>query len=87
MWEIVDTVNACEELAVKFPTTHQSQREVAQGFKVLTLPCFDNCAGYIDGMLVWTQQPTEKDCKDTGIGRKAVFCCHKNQSGLNMQAV
>ena len=87
VWEVVDAVNACEELALKFPTTHQSQREVVQAFKALSSPGFDNCAGCIDGMLVWTQQPTEKDCKHTGIGGKAFFCCRKNRFGLNMQAV
>jgi hypothetical protein len=50
---VVDAVNTCPELAVKFPEDHGKQREIACGFqKRSKLPQFLNCCGAIDGLLI-----------------------------------
>ena len=47
---------------------------------------FDNCAGAIAGMLIWTHMPTVEAACDE-IGRKSFLCARKGKFGLNMQAV
>ena len=50
-WRVVDTVNKCPELDIKFPTNFTEQRKIAQGFQKRSKPGFTCCAGAIDGML------------------------------------
>jgi len=53
-WEIVDAVNECPALQIEFPKDHDVQRQIAVGFKRNSRANFDNVAGAIDGMLMWT---------------------------------
>ena len=54
---------------------------------------FDNCVGCTDGILIWTNKPTENilhNFKLTGklfIGAKKCFCGRKKRFGLNVQAI
>jgi len=43
--------------------------------------------GAIDGMLVWTEKPTDAACKMAHCGPRKFFCGRKHKYGLNMQAV
>jgi hypothetical protein len=36
----------------------------------------------MDGMLVWTMQPTKQDCLDVGIGECSFHCFRKDKFGL-----
>ena len=46
------------------------------------------CAGAIDGMLVWTEKPSEKRCKAFGnLQLGSFFCGRKHKFGFNLQAV
>ena len=33
VWQVVDAVNACEDLVIEFPTDHEAQKDIAEGFK------------------------------------------------------
>jgi len=87
VWEIVDAVNECPELAISFPKDHVVQRQIAAGFKRLSKAKFDNVAGAIDGMMVWTEKPHLRDCENATVGPKKFFCGRKKKFGLNMQGV
>jgi hypothetical protein len=34
---------------------------------------FSNCAGAIDGILIWILKPSEEDAANAGCGRKKFF--------------
>ena len=57
------------------------------GFQNASTPGISNCAGAIDGILIWTYKPSLKDAKDSGIGQKKFLCGRKHKFGLNCQAV
>ena len=67
MWEIVDLVNSCEDLKIKFPS-HEEQKIIAEGFRNKSTVKFGNCVGCIDGMLVWCNKFSDKDLHGTMIG-------------------
>ena len=85
VWEVVDAVNACKTLQFEFPSKHAEQMQLASDFERLSRAGFDNCAGAIDGILVWIHKPTDEDCGDIGAGK--FFCGRKKKFGINMQAV
>jgi len=86
VWMVVDSVHACPELDIMFPTDHYEQLCMANAFKAKSDADFGNCVSTIDGILIWTNQPTEKDCIEAEVGAKKFLCCRKHKFGLNMQA-
>ena len=84
---VIDAINQCPELKIEYPRSHFIQRSIAAGFKNKSDVAFDNCAGAIDGMLIWTTKPVEKDCKQSNIGAKKFHCSRKGKYGLVFQAV
>ena len=50
-------------------------------------PWFNCCVGCIDGMLVWTEKPTEQKCAIMNCGPMHFMCGHKGKYGLNLQGV
>ena len=87
VWLVVDAVISHPKLAFSYPSDHNSQRAIAKGFKALSTPGFDNCAGCIDGMLLWTEKPTEASCIFAQCQPKSFFCGRKSKFGLNFQGI
>ena len=87
VWMVVDAVITCPELAFSFPVEHEKQWAIARGFKANSTPGFDNCAGCIDGMLLWTEKPTEQSCEFAQCQPKRFFCGRKHKFGLNFQGI
>ena len=83
---IIEAVNKCPSLAIKFPTDHDEQKKITDGFKAKSKVGFDICAGCIDGMLVWIEKPTDQECDFVNVGSKKFFCGRKCKFGLNLQA-
>jgi hypothetical protein len=54
VWMVVDAVNQCESLAIKFPTCHMEQRKIAAQFWAASGAGIETCVGAIDGILIWT---------------------------------
>ncbi len=48
---------------------------------------FSNCAGAIDGILIWILEPLEEDANNAGCRQRIFFCGRKGKFGLNCQAV
>ena len=71
VWDIVDAIHLTPELNITFPETYHDQIECAQGFKAKSRIDIVCCVGCIDGMLVWTNQPGEKD-QNVGGRKKLV---------------
>ena len=85
IWNVVDAVNSCNNLAFHYPTDHNKQREIARGFRVKSKPDFACCAGAIDGMLLWIERPSEIECEKAKCGSIKFFCGRKHKFGLNLQ--
>ena len=56
VWNVVDAINSCPHLAIKF-LDHEKQQKIANGFKKKSWVNFDNCMGCIKGILIWTNKP------------------------------
>jgi len=85
VWKVVDAVNAAKEMAFSYPSCHEKQRAIAAGFQARSSPHFGNCAGAIDGMLIWIEKPTEKQCAIATVGSKKWFCGRKKKFGIALQ--
>ena len=60
VWDIVDHVNGCNSLKIKFPD-HDGQMLNAREFMKKSGVNFNNCVGCVDGMLVWCHKLSEKE--------------------------
>ena len=87
VWKVVDAVNQCPELGFEFPSDHDAQFKLAEGFARRSKAGFKNCAGAIDGMLLWIEKPTAADCEEAECGPAKFFCGRKSKFGLNFQAI
>jgi len=84
---VIESINNCDALKTEFPSDHDEQRKIADGFLRKSLDAqFANCVGYIDGILIWMQKPKKDDCEDVDVCEKKFFCGRKHKFGLNMQA-
>jgi hypothetical protein len=86
VWKVVDAINACPSLNITYPTSHREQKRIACEFQLKSGAKFANCAGAIDGILIWTLKPKKSDCDASDIGAKKFLCSWKHKFGLNMQA-
>jgi hypothetical protein len=77
IWFVVEAINATQQLGITFPTSHEEQQQIAEGFKTKSTIGFDNCAGCIDGILVWIHKPSTQELDKLGIGGKKFFCGRK----------
>ena len=87
VWSIVEVINHTTALDIKYPTQHAEQRAIANEFKAKSAVGFNNCAGCLDGLLIWTHKPSDVELKQLKIGGKKFFCGRKKKFDLNMQAV
>jgi hypothetical protein len=87
VWSVVEAINTVPEFQISYPADHDVQRKIAAEFQSVSGVKFDNCAGAIDGVLIWITKPSEKDSQQFGVSRKKLFCARKGKFGLNMQAV
>ncbi len=87
VWIVVNAVHANPKFNISYPTDHEAQLEIARGFQTKSAAGFWNCAGAIDGLLIWIQKPSPQDCTLSGCGAKQFFCGRKKKFGLNLQGV
>jgi DDE superfamily endonuclease len=86
-WYVVDAVNNHPNFTIVYPSDHNQQRSIAEGFSQVSAANFECCAGAIDGMLIWIHKPSKKDCIQAGCSSGKFFCGRKKKFGLNCQAV
>jgi hypothetical protein len=87
VWYVVDAINSHPEFKISYPSQHEEQHAIAEGFRNKSGACFECCAGAVDGILVWIHKPTEADCAKAGCSSGKFFCGRKHKFGLNCQAV
>lgn len=83
---IVDAVNTTADLAIEFPD-YTKQHQIAARNKQKSQAGFDGVVGFIDGILIWTEQPSPTDCETAGVGPKKFYCGCKKKFGLVMTGV
>ena len=69
IWMIVDMINTCPNLSIKFPSRFK-QREFAREFETKSSVGFNNCVGCIDGILIWTNKPSKLYLSTAKLGAK-----------------
>jgi DDE superfamily endonuclease len=84
VWRVVDAVNKCNNLRIEFPDDHDEQHRLARGFRERSQAHFDCCVAAIDGLLIWTERPSNEDCRKAKCGPKKFFCGRKKKFGLNL---
>jgi hypothetical protein len=87
LWSVVDAIHESPQLDIKFPETYEEQMGLAQGFRQKSAIDISCCVGAIDGILIWTHRPSERDVKVIKFGSTKFFCGRKMKYGLNMMAV
>ncbi len=80
-------MNSLDEFIIEFPDLEEAQLKLASEFLSVTDVKFSNCAGAIDGILIWIFKPLEEDAAAAGCCRRKFFCGCKGKFGLNCQAV
>jgi hypothetical protein len=90
VYGVINATNRCprfefNEEGAEFLSLEE-QQEIAAGFFQKSAAGFDNVVMAMDGMLVWTTQPTAKDCLDVGIGERSFHCYRKDKFGLLLLA-
>jgi hypothetical protein len=59
------------EFYIEYPTSLSEQEKIAQRFEEKSDTGFSNCACCVDGLLIWTPTPMEKEDTDrSGVERK-----------------
>ncbi len=89
-WGTVDVVNKMPSMAFNrdsadFPS-HDEQTEITKGFVAMSSAGFDNIFLAIDGMLIWTTQPSASDCKELSMGERLFHCFRKDKFGMVLMA-
>ena len=55
MWHVEHAVNNLPEFRIEYPSSVDEQRRIAADFERVSGVGFNNCAGAIDGVLIWIQ--------------------------------
>ena len=87
VWIVVDAVKDCPQFHISYPSSLEEQRRIAAEYEAASTPKFRNCAGAIDGILIWMQKPSLDEAKSVGVDQKKFLCGCKHKFGLNCQAV
>jgi hypothetical protein len=87
IWIVLDAINQCDELVLSYPQDGDQQRAIAQGFAAKSSAGFTCCAGAVDGILIWTQRPSEQEAALSSCSVAKFFCGRKHKYGLNCQAI
>jgi hypothetical protein len=87
IWAVVEAVNSLDEFIIEYPDSEEVRLKLACKFQTVSEVEFNNCAGVIDGILIWILRPLGEDAAMAGCGRQKFFCGCKGKFGLNCQAV
>ena len=73
VWYVVDAINSHPEFKISYPSQHEEQHAIAEGFRKESGACLECCAGAVDGILAWIHKPTEADCAKAGCSAGKFF--------------
>jgi O-glycosyl hydrolase len=66
-------VNNLDVFIIEYPDSEDVQLEIARKFQSVSEVNFSNCAGAIDGILIWILKPSEEDAANAGGVGKSFF--------------
>jgi hypothetical protein len=80
VWIVVHNMNTFQAFQIHYPSSVVEQEKNARGFKSASTVGFDNCAGAVDGVLIWMLKPTAQEAEKAGARQKKIFigslnCC------------
>ena len=78
---VVEAVNTFDEFSIEYPASGIAQLKIADKFENVSQVKFNNCAGAINGILIWIFKPSEEDTNEAGCGRRKFFCGRKGKLG------
>ena len=81
-WIIVHALNSCPDFHISYPESLEAQQKIAADSQSASTPGIGNCAGAIDGILIWMLKPSLKEVKLPKSVRKFVYG-QKHNFGLN----
>ena len=87
IWAVIHATNVCTTLQFSFPTMLSECESISNVFSHRSKAGFSNCIGCINGMLVWTEKLSKKQCMEVGVDDGKFYCGQKGKFGLNLQAV
>jgi len=87
LWQVVQATNSLKEFHILYPECRNMQQKIARGFASVSAVPFNNCAGAVDGVVIWTNKPTERDTLAARLGDGKFYCGRKKKYGLNCQVV
>ena len=87
IWAVVHATNVCTTLQFNLLTTLSECKSISNEFSHRSKAGLSNCIGCIDGMLVWTEKPSKKECVEVGVDDGKFYCRRKGKFCLNLQAV
>ena len=87
VWAVVDAMNRCPSLIFQFPTTESECQAISTEFAARSKAGFTNCIGCIDGLLIWLEKPSKKQCEQVGVDTGKFYCGRKGKFGLNFQGI
>ena len=87
IWVVVHATNVCTMLQFNFLTTISECKSISNEFSHRSKAGFSNCIGCTDRMLVWTEKPSKKECKEVAVDDGKFYCGQKGKFDLNLQAV
>jgi DDE superfamily endonuclease len=87
IWIVVQAINDFAPFHLEYPSDHNQQQAIAESFRQVSTVDFANCAGAIDGILIWIHRPTVQQAQEAEVGQQKFYCGRKGKYGLNCQAV
>ena len=57
VWAVVEAVNNLDVFIIEYPDSEDVQLEIARKFQSVSEVNFSNCAGVIDGIIIWILKP------------------------------
>ena len=87
IWAVIHATNVCTMLQFSFPTTISECKSISNEFSQRSKAGFSNCISCIDGMLVWTENPSKKESEEVGVDDGKFYCGWKGKFSFNLQAV
>jgi len=82
IWTVIEAVNSCDEFSIEYPASETAQLKIAHEFENVSEVKFNNCAGAIDGILIWILKPSEEIANDAGCGQRNFFVVVRGILGL-----
>ncbi|OWZ11292.1 hypothetical protein PHMEG_00015709, partial [Phytophthora megakarya] len=81
--QVMDAIQAHDELQLQIPTTEYEQRESAKAFaRLVNIPVLIGCVGAVDGWLCCMQVPSRREVNCVSF----FFSGHYQRYGVNVQA-